>query len=65
MLRFGKTKIAKEKLYGAKKTINIWGVNANNIVASKLIKTKTNSKSLTGHLDETLKYVKTFIDKDG
>ena len=32
MLSFGKTKVAKRKFYGAKKPINIWDVNADNIV---------------------------------
>ena len=32
MLRFGKTKVAKEELYGAKKLINIWDVNVDNVV---------------------------------
>ena len=34
MLRFGETK-AKEKCYAAKKKINIWDVNFDNIVISK------------------------------
>ena len=37
MLRFGKTKGAKEKFYGAKKPIKIWDVNVDDIVVSKLI----------------------------
>ena len=32
MLRFGETKITKEKIYVAKKTINICDVNIDNIV---------------------------------
>ena len=32
MLRFGETKIAKEKFYAAKKTINIWNVNVDNML---------------------------------
>ena len=27
MLRFGKTKVAKEEFFGAKKAINSWDVN--------------------------------------
>ena len=50
MLRFGETKIAKEKFYAAKKPINIWDVNVDNIVISKLVKTKINSKYLIGYL---------------
>ena len=42
MLRFGETKVAKETFYAAKKSIKIWDVNVDNIVISKLVKTKTN-----------------------
>ena len=35
---FWETKIAKEKMYAAKKAINIWDVNINNIIISKLVK---------------------------
>ena len=38
--------IAKEKFYAAKKAINIWDVNVENIVISKLVKENTNSKYL-------------------
>ena len=38
--------IAKEKFYAAKKPINIWDINIENIVISKLIKENTNSKYL-------------------
>ena len=59
-----------------KKPIKIWGVNADNIVISKLIKTKSNSKYLIGYLDnvirplvlimpEMIEYIKTFKVKDG
>ena len=52
MLRFDQTKIATKKIYDAKNPINIWDVNHNNIVVSKLIKTKTNSRYLqTGITD--------------
>ena len=44
LLRFGKKKVTKEKYYATKKTINILDVNIDNIVISKLIETKTNSK---------------------
>ena len=74
MLWFGKTKAAKEKIYGAKKT-NICDVNVDNIVISNLIETNNNSKYLIGYIDEVIKilismlykiseYVKTFKDKD-
>ena len=41
MLRFGETKVAKEKFYATKKTVNIWDVNVDNIVISKLVKINT------------------------
>ena len=46
MLRFGEEEIAKEKFYSAKRPIKIWDVSVANIVISKLVKTKTNSKHL-------------------
>ena len=43
MVRFGDREIAKEKFYAAKRPIKTWDVNVDNIVISKLVKTKTNS----------------------
>ena len=74
-MRFGETEIAKEEFYAAKKPVNIWDVNIDNIVISKLIKTKKNSKYLIEHLNKIIRplvlimpkvggYVKTFIVKD-
>ena len=71
MLRFGETKVTKEKFYAAKKPIKIWNVNIDNIVISKLVKTKTNYKYLIGYSNKDTKplvliipkmsgYVKTF-----
>ena len=40
MLRHEETRIVKEKFYAPKKLINIWDVNIDNIVISKLVKTK-------------------------
>ena len=68
--------IAKEKLYVANRPIKIWDVNFNNIVISKLVKAKINSKYLTGYLDKTIRplvlkmtkmsgYAKTFKVKEG
>ena len=37
MLKFGKIRVAKEELYGAKKLIKIWNVNIDNIIISKLV----------------------------
>ena len=76
MLRFGETKIAKEKkVHAVKKTVNIWDVNVDNIVISKLVKSKINFNYLIGYLDKVLRalvlimpklsgYVKTFKVKD-
>ena len=49
MLTLGETKIAKEKFYLAKRSINIWDVNIDNIVISKLVKRKTTPKYLIGY----------------
>ena len=48
MVRFREKKITKEKFYAAKNPMKIWDVNADNIVTSKLVKTKTNCKYLIG-----------------
>ena len=37
MLKFGETKVTKEKIYAAKKPRKIWDVNVDNIVISKLL----------------------------
>ena len=44
MFRFGETKVAKERFSRCQKkerAINVWDVNIDNIVVSKLIETKT------------------------
>ena len=62
--------------YDAKKTNKIWDVNIDNIVISKLVETKTNSKYLTGYFYKVLRplvsifpkkcrCVKTFKVRDG
>ena len=59
-----------------RKPLKIWNVNVGNIVFSKLVKTKANSKYLMGYSDKALRllilimptisgYVKTFKGKDG
>ena len=48
MVRFGEKVKAKEKFYAAKKPIKIWDVDVDNIVVSKLVETKTNSKYVIG-----------------
>ena len=75
MTKLGKAGKAKEKIYAAKKPMKIWDVNVDNIVISKLVKTKTNSKYLIGYLDKDIRplvlimaqmsgYVKTFKNED-
>ena len=76
MVRFGEKEIAKEKFYAAKRPIKIWDVNVDNIVISKLVETKTNSKYLIGikfgkairplvlTMIKTSGYVKTFKVED-
>ena len=70
------TKLAKKKCYGAKKPTNLWEVNVDNIIISKLIKTENNSKYLIWYLDKVIRelvlilpkmsgYVKKFKAKDG
>ena len=51
MLRFGETKVTKEKFYTSKKPLKIWDVHVDNIVMSKLLKA-TSSKYLIGQLDK-------------
>ena len=55
MLRFGQTKIEKENFYAAKKPIEMWDVNVDNIVISKLVTRKINSKYFIGYLDKDIK----------
>ena len=55
MLKSCKTNAAKEKLYGAEKTVSIRDVNVNNIAISYLIETKNNWKHLAAYLDEVIK----------
>ena len=55
MVRFGEKEIAKEKFYAAKKPIKIWDVNVDNIVISKLVKTKTNSNYCIAYLEKVIR----------
>ena len=61
-------------LSAAKEPITVWNVNVDTTVISKLFKTKTNSKYLTGYSDKAIRplalitskltgYVKTFKGK--
>ena len=74
-MRFGEKEITKETFCAAKRPMKIWDVNVDNMVISRLFKTKTNSKYLIGYLDkaiiplvlimpEMIGYVKTFKIKD-
>ena len=77
MVRLGEKEIAKENFCAAKKSIKMWNVNVDNIVVSKSIETKTNSKYLIGiKFDKAITplvlimskksgYVKTFKVKKG
>ena len=56
-MRFGETKIVKETFYAAKRPVKTWDINVDNLVISKLIKTKTNFKYFTGYLDEVYKTI--------
>ena len=55
MLIFGETKVIKEKFYAAKKYMKLRDVNVDNIVISRLVKTKTNSKRLIRYLDKAIR----------
>ena len=55
MVKFGDRETAKEKFYAAKRPIKVCDVNVDNIVISKLVKTKTNSKYSIGYLDKTMR----------
>ena len=51
-MKLGKTEIAKEQFYVANKPIQIWNINVDNRVTSRLVKAKNASKYLIGYLDE-------------
>ena len=50
----GKKKKNKNFIYHAKNQKNIWDVTVDNIVISKLVKTKTSSKYLIGYLEKVI-----------
>ena len=65
----------KRKVLYCKKAYKIWNLNADNIVISKLVKTKTYSKYCMGNVDKVIRqlvlimhkmsgYVKTFKVKE-
>ena len=56
MVRFGKTETPKEKFFAEKKkNYKNLDVNVDNIVISKLVKTKINSKYLIGYSDKDIR----------
>ena len=57
------TEIAKERFYAAKEPIKIWNVKVDNIVTSKLVKTKTNSKYCIGYLDKAIRLLGLIMSK--
>ena len=76
MVKFGDTEIAKEKFNAPKRPIKIFDVNIDNIVISKLVPAKANSKYLIRRLDKTIRpfvlmmskmsgYVRIFQVKEG
>ena len=50
-------------MLSSKKPMNIWDVNVDNIVVSKLIETNNNSKYLIGYLDEVTKPLLLILSK--
>ena len=56
-MRIGETKIVKETFYAAKRPVKTWDINVDNLVISKLIKTKTNCNYFTGYLDKVYKTI--------
>ena len=70
-----RNKNRKRKVLCCKKAYKIWNLNADNIVISKLVKTKTYSKYCMGNVDKVIRqlvlimpkmsgYVKTFKVKE-
>ena len=50
-----KDRNSKRKVFSAKKPIQIWDVNVDNILISKLLKTNTNSKYLIEYSDKDIR----------
>ena len=65
MIKYVQTEIAKENFYAAKKPMKIWDVNIDNILISKLVKTKTNFKYLIGYLDKDIRQLVLITPKMG
>ena len=54
MLGFGKTNVIKGTILWCNKSIKIWNVDVDNIIISKLIETRHNSKCLIEYLDDVI-----------
>ena len=76
IVKFGDREIAKRKFYVSKRPIKICDFIVDNIVVSKLVKAKINSKYLIGYLNKATRslvliipkmsrYIKTFKVKEG
>ena len=55
MVRSGEKKKTQKKSFMMQKRLKVWDVNVHNIVISKLVKTKTNSKYLIEYLDKAVR----------
>ena len=55
MVRSGEKKKTQKKSFMMQKRLKVWDVNVHNIVISKLVKTKTNSKYLIEYLDKAIR----------
>ena len=63
MVRFRERKNDKKKFYASKRLIKICDVNVDEIVISKLVKTKTNSKYLIVYFDKTIRTLVMIMSK--
>ena len=63
MLRFWRDKSSKRKSLYCKKTTNVWDVNIDDIVISKLIETKPNFKYWIGCLDKVIRRLVMILPK--
>ena len=62
-MRFGETKVPKQKFYAAKNPINFWDIDIDNKVYSKLIERKINYKCLTWYLDTVIRSLVLILPK--
>ena len=52
-----------KRFYGAKKPLKIWNVDVGNIVISKLVQTKNNSKYFIEYLDQFIRPLMLILPK--